>query len=107
MSETSPGKEQLLAILSKAIAGGADSVTMEYDSGHALEVCFNIGNSGAGFALDRGPGGELRDAVYEEKKKGRGKMRVSVNGKSYLVQIKTYESFGEMAYRLTFREAKR
>jgi len=107
MSDKSTGREQLVAILSDAVAGGADSVTLEYDSGHCLEVLFNIGNSGAGFALSRAPAAELYAAVYEEKKKGRGRMRLSLRGKDYVVQIKSYESFGENAYLLIPREAKR
>jgi hypothetical protein len=90
----------LVAILSDAVAGGADSVTLEYDSGRSLEVLFHIGDSGTGFALSGQPASDLYAAVYAEKKKGRGRMRVNLHGKAYVVQIKAFESFGETAYRL-------
>jgi hypothetical protein len=107
MSEKSTGREQLVAILSDAVAGGADTVTLEYDSGRCLEVLFHIGNAGAGFALRGEEAAELRAAVYDEKKKGRGRMRLNLHGKDYIVQIKPFDSFGETAYRLVVREAKR
>jgi hypothetical protein len=105
--KNSEGHRMLTEILSDAVANGADAVELEYDSGHSLHVIFMSGNSGAGYSLQREPAGELIDSLWEEKRKSRGKFRITLHGKDYMVQVKTRDHFGENAYRLTFREAKR
>jgi hypothetical protein len=105
--EKSAGHQMLTEILSDAVANGADAVELEYDSGHSLHVIFMSGTSGAGFILKREPAGELIDSLWQEKRKSRGKFRITLHGKDYMVQVKTRDHFGENAYRLTFREAKR
>ncbi len=105
--ESSPGYARLTQVLTDAVAGGADAVTLEYDSGGCLEVCFMAGNSGAGFALDPDAGQKLIDSLWEEKRTGRGKFRIALGGKDYMVHIKTYDHFGDNAFRLTFHEARR
>jgi hypothetical protein len=106
-SGMSEGYQKLIEILSDAVAGGADSVSLEWEGGGGLEVMFNSGNTGAGFLLDSELGQEVIDSLYEEKKKNRGKLRLSLHGEDYIIQVKTYENFGENAYQLTFRQAKR
>ena len=50
----------LTEIVARAVAGGADAVELEYESGRCLEVIFRSGNSGAGYLLDREARGQLR-----------------------------------------------
>jgi hypothetical protein len=100
-------QEKLAEILSDAVANGADAVELERDSGGSLEVMFMAGNSGGGFVLSKEEGQHLIASIYEVKRKLRGKIRLSLHGKDYLVQVKTYDHFGEDAFRLTWREAKR
>jgi hypothetical protein len=105
--ERSAGYQLLTEILSEAVGNGADAVELEYDSGHSLQVFFMSGNTGGGFSLKREPAGELIDSLWEEKRKSRGRFRITLHGKDYMVTVKTRDHFGENAYRLTFREAKR
>jgi hypothetical protein len=105
--QQNPGAPMLTEILSDAVANGADAIDLERDSGGSLEVMFRVGNTGGGFGLNRDEGQELIDSIYEEKRRARGKFRISLHGKDYLVQVKTYDHFGENAFRLTWREAKR
>jgi len=105
--ERSAGYQMLTQILADAVTNGADAVDMENDSGHCLHVIFMSGHSGGGFRLERERAADLIDAMWEEKKKGRGKFRITLHGKDYMVQVKTRDHFGENAYTLTFREAKR
>jgi hypothetical protein len=94
-------------ILAEAVANGADAVEMERDSGASLEVSFMVGNSGAGFVLSRADGNKVIDSLWQEKRNSRGRFRITLHGRDYLVQVQTYDHFGEHAYRLTFCEAKR
>jgi hypothetical protein len=106
-TEHPEGHALLMKILSQAAASGADAVEMEYDSGGTLEVCFMSGHTGAGFMLNREDASELIDALWEEKKKARGKpFRVPLDGADCMVSVKTYDHFGDNAYRLTIRKAK-
>jgi hypothetical protein len=63
--------------------------------------------SGSGFILGRDEGWELIKSIYAATRKSRGKFRISLHGKDYMVQVKTRDHFGEDAFRLTWREAKR
>jgi hypothetical protein len=105
--EKSAGYPMLTEILTRAVAYGADAIVMEYDSGHSLEVAFMRGNMGGGIMLNREAASELLESLWEEKRKGHGKFRIILDGTDYMVQVKTYDHFGENAYRLTFRKAKR
>jgi hypothetical protein len=103
----SAGDSHLLDILSAAIAGGADAVELERDSGGSLEVILLSGNTGGGFALGRTEGQSLIDSIFERIRVAHGRFRLQVGGKDYMIQVKTYDHFGEDAFRLTWREAKR
>lgn len=103
----SAGYAKLTQILADAVAHRADSVEMERDSGGSWGVAFMVGNAGAGFGLSREEGNEVVDSLCEEKRKSRGRFRIALHGKDYMVQVQTYDHFGENAYRLTFREARR
>ena len=105
--QSSPGYSMLMKILCDAVAMGADAIEMEFDSGGSLEVAFMAGNFGSGLMLSREEARELLESLCKEKQKGRGKFRIALEGKDYMVQVKTYDHFGENAYRLTFHEAKR
>src|SRR5262245_5831664 len=98
----------LSEILTKAVASGADCVEMEYDSGGGLEVCFMKANTGRGFILDGDAGQQLIDGLRGLNRQARGeKVRITLDGKDYMMHVQTYDHFGENAYRLTIREAKR
>jgi hypothetical protein len=103
----SPGLQKLTEILAAAVAACADAVTLEYASGGGLEVMAFAGNSGVGYVLARELVSQVIKSLYEEKKKGRGKLRVPLDGQDYVVSVTTYDSFGETAHRLTFRPARR
>jgi hypothetical protein len=105
--EQSAGRDLLTKMLSDAVATGADAVELEHDSGGSLEVMFMCGNSGGGYVVSRADGQELVNSIFEAKRKSRGKFRITLHGKDYLIQVKTYDHFGEAAFRLTWREAKR
>jgi hypothetical protein len=68
---------------------------------------FCSGIAGAGYTLEREMGRQVIASPWEEKKRSRGRFRLPLHGKDYLVTVATYDSFGETAYRLTFRAAKR
>jgi hypothetical protein len=103
--KNSPGLKKLIEILSAAVKGGAELVTLEWEGGGDLEVMFNSGNTGFGYMLDKELGCEVIDSLYEEKKKNRGKIRLALQGKDYIIKVRTYENFGHNAYQLIFREA--
>ena len=105
--QPSGGGSKLREILTAAIASGADAIELERDSDGCLEVIVLRGNCGGGFALSRSGGQELIESISEKMRAShRKKFRLPINGKDYMVHVKTYEHFGENAYRLTWGEAK-
>src|SRR5260221_2057879 len=98
-----PNAPLLTEILADAVTNGADAIELERDSGGSLEVAFMSGNAGSGFVLDRDEGWELIKSINAASRKSRGKFRISLHGKDYMVQVKTRDHFGEDAFRLTWR----
>ena len=97
----------MLDILSLAIAGGANAIEWDRDSDGSLEVSFLSGNTGIGFILNRAEGLDFVAYIRERRRASRGKFRVSLDGKDYIIDVKTYDHFGENAHRLTWRPSRR
>lgn len=101
---------ELVRVLEGAVQAGADSVGMEYED-RDLIVFYNFGNTGLGAArIPR----ELQQAVIQElveraglSRKSRGTMQVRLLGKDYEVKVEEYDSFGESAFNLKLKEAKK
>ncbi len=99
--------ERLNKILTDAAAHGAEAVEFEFNSGRQLEVTFHAGNMGIGSLLDRESGNAIMDAIYEQQRKLRGQVRLTVQNRDYLFRIQDFDSFGDTAYRVAIRLAKR
>jgi hypothetical protein len=100
---------ELVRVLGEAVKAGADSVELEWE-GRDLAVYRFFGNTGLGSVpIPK----ELQSAVLEElvrraglTRKPKGKMRLALLGQEYEVFVKEYDSFGESAFRLTWKKAK-
>lgn len=100
---------ELVAILDRAVAAGADAVEFEYASGSGLEVTFMCGNTGLGEILhDRDLKSALMTSIVKStglRASRRGRMTTTLRGHEYTVHAESYDSFGETAFRLTFKKA--
>ncbi len=101
---------ELVRVLEEAVRAGANSVGLEYEE-RDLIVYYNFGNTGLGAA--RIPQGLQRDVIRELVKraglsrKPRGKMQIALLGKDYEVIVEEYDSFGESAFTITYKERKK
>lgn len=87
-----------------------DSVALEY-KGRDLMVFYQQGNVGLGATHIQA---DLQQPVVEEivkrarlERKPEGKMLVTLLGSEYEVIVEEYDSFGETAFDLTLKKAKR
>ena len=104
------GLQMLQSLLEEAIAGGADSIELEYvDEG--LEVTFMVGSSGIGSVVDdRMLAAGIIGLIVERAKlqnKSSGVIDWAYRGKSYKITVAEYESFGESAFKLLLQRPGR
>jgi hypothetical protein len=87
------------SLVSKAVRQGADTLEIEYKDGRE-EICAmrgDIGYSIASIESSSDDAATLREQVSGIGKKGK---IIAVHGASYRLTVKTYESFGETAFRV-------
>jgi hypothetical protein len=100
---------ELVAILDRAVEAGADAVEFEYASGGGLEVTSMSGNTGMGELLrDRDLERTLMTSIIKStgvRASRRGRMTTTLRGHEYTIFAESYDSFGETAFRLTFKKA--
>ena len=102
--------QYLVRILEEAIRAGADSVGLERES-RGLSVVKYTGNSG----LADGPvPKELEEALVGEiidrsglADSGRGEIHLNLAGKDYRVIVDERNSFGESAFSLLLKKARK
>jgi hypothetical protein len=111
MSEV-PKESQALArakmqeILDQAIDAGADAVTIEFAKEGGLEVLFVFGNTGVGnIFIQQNLEEDVMTLIYEQsglEGKSCGVLHWECHGQNLEINVEEYESFGEIAYTLTF-----
>jgi hypothetical protein len=103
------GAQQLVEILENALDSGADKIELERQP-EGLEVCVITGGTGLGYIVDdRELEREILRHIIENaklKKKTRGTMRVLLHQQEHTINVAQYETFGEIAFRLTFNKSK-
>lgn len=102
--------QEIVRVLEAAVQVGVDSVGLEY-KGRDLLVFYQRGQVGLGAGSIPE---DLQQAVIEEivkrcrlERKSRGKMPVTLLGDEYEVLVEEYDSFGESAFNLTLKKAKK
>ncbi len=114
LSSLTEGQEkalrQLRAILEEAIKSNADAVEFEYVE-KGLEVTYVYGHSGVGYVLeDRALESGIIQLIVERaglQDRSRGVMTWTYGKKSYQIKVEEYDCFGESAFRLILRKARR
>ena len=92
-------------LIAKAIEFNANGIEIEYKDGME-EVCIMKGSMGFGIARIDSSSEEalaLLQRIHKIKNKG---TIVNINGKSYKISVKIFNSFGEKAYRIKIEEPK-
>lgn len=91
------------------MTGGADAVLLEWVS-EGLEVTWMAGNMGLGTVISSEEGNRITRFIVRAaglERRDRGVLVVEVAGQSRKVSVKSYENFGEWAYRLSFVPARK
>ena len=86
-------------LLAKAVELKADTLEIEYKDGQE-EVCAVRGNVGVGIAVLDSSGAEAKALRQQIKKIGKKGQAVVIDGKTFIVTVSIYDSFGEEAYRI-------
>ena len=97
----------LQTLLAKAIRLGADEIELEYFS-EGLQVVYVHGQTGAGDVIASHEATRaIIDDLFERAKherKDRGGFKWAYAGVEHMIRVQTYDSFGESAFRLTFKK---
>jgi len=92
----------LAGLISKAIEFRADEIEMEYKDGYeevfGMRDWLGIGKIESGSEEARA----LRQLLHKVK----GKTKIRVDGEDYQIRVAIHESFGEDAFRVSFRRLK-
>jgi hypothetical protein len=103
----SPAEQQLQAYLDEAVEGGASAILLEYVP-EGLEVCFMLGDTGAGRVLkDSKLAGALMQLIGDRAgldTKPKGTMTWLVHGQPLVITVEQYDNFGECAFRLKLKK---
>ena len=103
----SPAEQQLQAYLEEAVEGGANAIELEYVPG-GLEVCFMLGDTGAGRVLkDSKLAGALMQLICDRAgldTKPKGTMTWLVHGQPLVITVEQHDNFGECAFRLKLKK---
>lgn len=89
----------LAQLVSEAVRHGADQLEIEYKDGFE-EVWAMNGGDGIGIANLESSGEEacaLREKLWAIRRKG---STITVGGATFHLKVSTYDSFGEVAYRV-------
>jgi len=97
-------KESVLdSLIAQAIAGGAETLRIEYDEGYE-EVFACQGDAGVSIGCRIPSSSEdaksLRAGLYALRKHHR---RIDLGGRTYELRCRIYDSFGEDAFEVKFR----
>jgi hypothetical protein len=98
-----PKESVLERFVVQAIAGGAQTLKIEYDEGYEeVYACpgdagVSIGSRIPSFSAEAK---SLRTELYTMGKRPR---RIDVGGRTYELRCRTYDSFGEDAFEVKFR----
>ena len=90
-------------IIERALTGGADAVLLEWVP-EGLEVTWMAGNTGLGTVISSEEGNRITRFIVRAaglERRDRGVLAVEVAGQGREVSVKSYENFGEWAYRLS------
>jgi hypothetical protein len=102
-----PAEQQLQAYLEEAVEAGANAIVLEYVP-EGLEVCFMLGDTGAGRILDDSElAGDLMQLIGDRAgldNKTKGTMTWLVYGQPVGITVEEYDSFGECAFRLKLKK---
>ena|SRR5437763_3127545 len=88
----------------KAIRLGAEQLEVEYKDGYE-ELSAIAGDFGFGIGRLRSTGQDAATLRHELYQCTRRKRRIVVDGDNYELHARTYDSFGEQAYRVRLRRA--
>lgn len=105
-ADKASAERKLQEIVKEAFETGAEGVTIEFATEGGLEVCFKSGNIWFGEVLVPD---DLESAVMEfigEQAGLRGAMTLEVGGKEVKIGVEEYESFGEIAFKLTINKSR-
>jgi len=102
--------QEIIRVLEQAVQAGVASISVEW-KGRELMIFHQDGPVGIGAArINEG----MQQTVIEElinraglSRKSKGKMHVTLLGREFEVVVEEYDSFGESAFNLAIREAKR
>ena len=97
--DESPQNDILARLVLEALQHGADELDVEYKNGHE-EVCAMKSNIGIGIASIKSSSEkavELRERLYAMTRK---RETITIQGTSYHLKAKIYDSFGEDAFRV-------
>jgi hypothetical protein len=100
-------EQQLQAYLDEAVEGGANAIILEYVP-EGLEVCFMLGDTGAGRILkDSKLASALMQLIGDRAgldTKPKGKMTWLVHGQPVGITVEQYDNFGDCAFRLKLKK---
>jgi hypothetical protein len=98
---TQPGSI-LEKFAAKAIRVGAELLEVEYKDGYE-EIFATAGGFGVGIGRLRSSGEDAAELMQELHQTTRRKRRIVVDGYTFELRARTYDSFGEQAYRVLLR----
>jgi len=99
----------LQEIMERALRGGADAVLLEWVP-EGLEVTWMVDNTGLGTVVSSEEGNRITRFIVRAaglERRDRGVLDMEVAGQSRKVAVKSYEDFGEWAYRLSLVPARK
>lgn len=103
MEKSEESTDILSVFVSTAIDLGANKLEIEYD-GSREEVMAIKGSMGIGIGALETNSKEavaLRDELWKHRRKMK---KIEIGGVNYTLKVKTYNSFGEMAFRVEIKK---
>ncbi len=104
LRKTVKGEDVLAGLISKAIEFRTDEIESEYKDGYeevfAMRDC--LGTGVGRIESDSEEARALRQLLHKVK----GKTKIRVDGDDYQIRVAIHESFGEDAFRVSFRRLK-
>ena len=91
---------EIVSVIQKVLAAGGTEFEVEYKDGEEVIVAFNgpIGVGVANIQSKSAKARKLRDELYAAQRKP---PRINCGGVEYVLRVKTFDSFGEEAFRGT------
>ncbi len=98
-------RSPLAQLLAKALELGTHELEIEYKDGYE-EVCAMSGNLGVGIARFKASSEDGRGLREELWTIGKKPGRIDIHGTAYQVNVQRFDSFGEVAFRVTVSAAQ-